>query len=73
MGALAKPEAEQKPAGVQVYVARQPIFGPENQPTGYELLYRNNAAATGAAAADVSDRAMSTETVLRSVVGLGLG
>ena len=73
MGALAKPEAEQKPAGVQVYVARQPIFGLENQPTGYELLYRNNAASTGAAAADVSDRAMSTETVLRSVVGLGLG
>ncbi len=73
MGALANPDTEQKPAGVQVYVARQPIFGLENQPTGYELLYRNNAASTGAAAADVSDRAMSTETVLRSVVGLGLG
>jgi EAL and modified HD-GYP domain-containing signal transduction protein len=73
VGALANPDTEQKPAGVQVYVARQPIFGLENQPTGYELLYRNNAASTGAAAADVSDRAMSTETVLRSVVGLGLG
>lgn len=73
MGALAKAEAEQKPAGVQVYVARQPIFGVENQPTGYELLYRNTAQSSGAATADVSDRAMSTETVLRSVVGLGLG
>ncbi|MDX2185032.1 MAG: HDOD domain-containing protein [Gemmatimonadaceae bacterium] len=60
----------QDSAGVQVYVARQPLFNAENQLIGYELLYRNDGAAAGASG--VSDRAMSTETVLRSVIGMGL-
>lgn len=72
MGALAQTEGPGATAGVSVYVARQPIFTSENQPAGYELLYRNDGQSTAAATANVSDRAMSTETVLRSVVGLGL-
>lgn len=72
MGGLMQAEPTSGPASVPVYVARQPIFGVDNQLVGYELLYRNDVTASGAATSGVSDRAMSTETVLRSVVGLGL-
>lgn len=72
MGALVQSEPTSGQASVPVYVARQPIFGVENQLAGYELLYRNDVTASGAPTSGVSDRSMSTETVLRSVVGLGL-
>lgn len=70
MGALAERQAAQAP-GLQVYVARQPIFGADNALQGYELLYRNDGAAT-TADGPLTDRAKSTETVLRSVIDLGL-
>lgn len=72
MDVLSRPAESQAAHGIQCYVARQPIFGTDHHPKGYELLYRNNAASTGAATAGVSERAMSTETVLRSVLGLGI-
>jgi EAL and modified HD-GYP domain-containing signal transduction protein len=72
VGAVANAkEAAATPASLDVFVARQPIFDASNAPVGYELLYRRDALADSAAGATAT--AMSVETILRSVLALGLG
>lgn len=55
---------------VDIYVARQPIYDSKTELFGYELLYRNSAAATGASG--LSTDFMSSTVVMHSLVDLGL-
>lgn len=55
---------------VEIYVARQPIYDSRTELFGYELLYRNSAAAT--VAAGLSTDHMSSTVVMHSLVDLGL-
>lgn len=58
------------PHPLTVFVARQPIFDRDNQVAGYELLYRNDAAAEHAAGA-TAER-MCTEMVANALLTIGL-
>ena len=56
---------------IDIALARQPIFDRADRLVGYELLYRDGAHAVGAAGAD-STR-MSSDTITRTLLGMGLG
>ena len=53
-----------------VFVARQPIFGADDRLFAYELLYRGNATATRADG--ISSDQMCTDTVLHTLMTIGL-
>lgn len=57
-------------SAVDVCVARQPIFGPDGDVTGYELLYRRTSTDT---AAGNSDRGvMAADVIVHTFINIGL-
>ncbi len=56
---------------MDIFVARQPIFDSRNNVLGYELLYRNDS--TTPTAANGSGNGMSSQVMVDTVLGLGLG
>jgi EAL and modified HD-GYP domain-containing signal transduction protein len=55
---------------VELFVARQPIFGPANALAGYELLYRSSA--TNNWAAGASAVRMSSDVIIHALLGIGM-
>jgi len=55
---------------LDIFVARQPIFDRERRLAGYELLYRSSAENNWAAGA--TPNRMVSDTVVHSVIGIGL-
>ena len=60
---------------IDIALARQPIFDREDQLVGYELLYRDGAQARSATdgAAGADSTRMSSDTITRTLLGMGLG
>lgn len=57
---------------LDIALARQPIFDREDRLVAYELLYRDGVHAQGAASAGVDSTRMSSDTIARSLLGMGL-
>ncbi len=62
--------AEQEEAGVDVFVARQPIFWADQRVMGYELLYRGSARATEAGNRPLDT--MSSSVLVNALLAIGL-
>lgn len=55
---------------IQTYLARQPIFDRDRDIAGYELLYRDDRAATSAEGVD--DEQMTSDVLLNAFVSIGM-
>ena len=59
---------------LDIALARQPIFDLEDRLVAYELLYRESAGARHAAdGSDADSTRMSSDTITRTLLGMGLG